>query len=255
MARSYRFFVTDVKDFEVDVTLSGNVEPDVVEQLGKVLRAKVGDEVVLLPVGGVDGGGVEGRAARFEYVYEIASAHKKGVELTYVKKVENQNELNFGLELVVCLPNKPDKLSLILQKAVELGATRLVLVNGDFSQMKHGLREDRLVKIVKEAAEQAERATVPEVVIGGDLRDFVGDAPGGLLVAMERADNKSLPEVLKSVDAHVPISILIGPEGGFSDEEKALIEELGLTCFSLGKRVLRMETAAIVSLGMTALMR
>ncbi|HMR01462.1 MAG TPA: RsmE family RNA methyltransferase, partial [Candidatus Gracilibacteria bacterium] len=167
----------------------------------------------------------------------------------------NENELDFEMELVVCLPNKPDKLSLILQKAVELGATRLVLVNGDFSQMKHGLREDRLVKIVKEAAEQSERATVPEVVVGGDLRDFVGDAPGGLLVAMERAENKTLPEVLKSVEAVSPISILIGPEGGFSDEEKTLIEELGLTCFSLGKRVLRMETAAIVSLGMTALMR
>ena len=273
MARSYRFFVTDVKKFETDVTLSGSVEPDVVEQLGKVLRAKVGDQVVLLPVAAADSGGADGVAdaassdlaadsgrsndaqKRFEYVYEVASAHKKGVELKFVKKVENRNELDFGLELVLCFPNKPDKLSLILQKAVELGATRLTLVKGDFSQMKHGLREERLAKIVKEAAEQAERATVPEVVVGGALREFLGEAADGLLVAMERAENQSLPEILKSRENYENISILVGPEGGFSDEEKALVQELNLRCFSLGRRVLRMETASIVSLGMAAMLR
>lgn len=241
MARVYRFFSQDVQDFEHDVALSGNTDPDIVEQLGKVLRVQPGDDVVLLPMA------VSGPPF-FEYRYTVANAHKKGVELSFQEKTENLNELGFSMELVLCLPNKPDKLSMILQKAVELGASRITLVEGDFSQMKHALREDRLQKIMKEAAEQSERAVVPELVVAGKLKDYLRDAPDRLLVAMERKETKGLMELLDDGD----VAVLVGPEGGLSDEEKAIIEQRGLPCFSLGRRVLRMETAAIVALGMAA---
>lgn len=242
MARIYRFFTQNIKKLEEDIVLSSIVEPNIVEQLGKVLRVKSGDQVVLLPS---DSNG----APYFEYIYTVQNAHKKGVELSFQSKKENHNELSFSLGLVLCLPNKPDKLSMILQKAVELGVSRVVLVDGDFSQMKHTLREDRLQKIMAEAAEQSERAVVPRLVVAGDLKSFLRDLNGTpLFVGMERGATRRLPELLGDGD----VNLLIGPEGGLSDEEKALIEELELPCFTLGQRILRMETAAIVALGIAS---
>ena len=69
---------------------------------------------------------------------------------------------------------------------------------------------------------------------------------------MERSDAKetlSLPSLLQKNKQLLELSLLIGPEGGFSLTEKELIQKLNITCFSLGRRILRMETAAIVSLG------
>lgn len=242
MARVYRFFTQDIQKFEEDITLSSNIEPDIVEQLGKVLRVKSGDEVVLLPQSAHG-------APYFEYRYIVQNAHKKGVELSYQEKKENTNELGFMLELVLCLPNKPDKLSMILQKAVELGVSQVTLVEGDFSQMKHSLREERLHKVMAEAAEQSERPIVPQLMVSGGLKNYLRSLNGKpLFVAMERSESARLSELLNGKDG----AILVGPEGGFSDEEKALIEELHVPCFTLGKRILRMETAAIVALGIAA---
>lgn len=250
MARRHRFFVGNSAffggDFERNLSVSAEVEPEMVEQLGKVLRVKAGDEVILL-----DNDFSEGGAPCFEYVYRVEGAHKKGVDLSYIEKIENMRELEFGLELVLCLPNKPDKLAMIVQKAVELGASRVTLVDGEFSQMKHEVREDRLRKIMKEAAEQSERAMIPELIIGGRLEEYLKGAPQSLLVALERDDCKKLPELLREHTGDA--TILIGPEGGLSDGEKALIHEHGFGCFSLGARILRMETAAIVALGIAAL--
>lgn len=249
MSRSYRFFIDGINaaELEKEVLLNASEHPNLVEQMGKVLRVKEGDSIVLLPVQAAAG-------ETFEYVYEVAGAHKKEVALTFVKKVLNENELEFPLGLVLCLPNKPDKLSLIVQKAVELGVTEIILVSGEFSQMKHKLREDRLGSIVREAAEQAERAVVPSLSIRGSLEDYLRETGGGaMLVAMERSNDKSLAEALEDFKGtENGVRILVGPEGGFSDAEKALIEELDLITFTLGKRVLRMETAAIVAIGIVA---
>jgi 16S rRNA (uracil1498-N3)-methyltransferase len=234
-----------------------------------------------------------------EFVYEVASAQKKEVILRFKERVKNENELDFRLELLLCMPNKPDKLEMILQKAVEIGAAAVTIVKGDFSRMKHNLRPERLRKIMTEAAEQSERAYVPELGVKRCLRAYLTDLNkekrSRLLVAMERSqEKKSLPELLVEINKNrsavpfftskspeVPaaakspklsmsatsagsaqksanaqnyqsIIILIGPEGGFSPQEKAIIAQLNLPCFSLGRRILRVETAAIVSIGIVA---
>ncbi len=256
MARSYRFFSEKIR-FE-DMVLKTHemigfaekVDVDIFFQLKKVLRVKPGDAVIFLPVQGPQKG------SEFHFVF-------RGVEdgeflFEYIKKVENKNELNFGLELVVCLPNKPAKLDFILEKAVELGATKVSMVEGDFSQMKHHLRPERLFKIMKEAAEQSERAFVPVAEFQKKLVDYLSkirdEKKGLVLVAMERKNGENLQEVLAgkvfSKDDHV--IVVIGPEGGFSEGEKNLICEADFSCYHLGKRILRMETAAILSLGMVA---
>jgi 16S rRNA (uracil1498-N3)-methyltransferase len=261
MARQYRFFIENSGPLDKNMALNGGTGPEIVEQLSRVLRAKAGDRVVLVPL---ERGNNKNEAGHlFEYHYVIETAHKKEVSLSFTEKVRNANELPFSLGLVLCLPNKPDKLSLILQKAVELGVSWVHLVTSDFSRMKHALREERLLKIMTEAAEQSERALVPTLMMGGTLRDYLRGSPENLFIAMEREDSRTLPEVLEGRDdgrdndesGSRDVLILIGPEGGFSYEEKNAIHERGLTCFTLGKRVLRMETAAVVALGIASLLR
>lgn len=267
MARHYRFFLRNpatlssfqhAESFELDEKLEG----EIVFQLVKVLRVKTGDRVTLIP---------QNQDAPFcEYAFEVAAAGKHSIALTKKSGLPNTNELGFPLELFLCLPNKPEKLEFIIQKAVEIGVSVVRLFESDFSQMKHHLREERLRKILIEAAEQSERAVVPELIIGGPLKKFLEGAADSeaenIFVAMERLAKVAAPETADSrsvegkkdnpfsgSDKSVGICVLIGPEGGFSDQEKKLMAGRSLKTFSLGKRILRMETAAIVSLGLAAL--
>lgn len=251
MARFYRFFTTDTdcEGLSGDLILNDKREGEIFNQLVKVLRVKTGDRIVLLC------------GDLFEYSYEIVLAYKKEVQLRFLNKKLNDNELDFNLGLILCLPNKPDKLALILQKAVELGVSEVVLVDGEFSQMKHELKEDRLRKIMKEASEQSERGKISELNVEGELLDFLnGDwvrqKSANIFVAMEREDLRGLNETLKNWDAGEGLKdvyILVGPEGGFSEGEKIALRDHQIESFSLGKRILRMETAAIVALGIAAL--
>ena len=272
MARSYRFFLRNGTAAAGEkFLLAAEDEPEIVFQLVKVLRVKSGD-VVTLVAGGkkeenrklkIENGEL---GAVFEIVFEVLNVLKNGVELLKKKTVENKNELGFALSLWLCVPNKPEKLEMILQKAVEIGASEIVLFDSDFSQMKHQLRVDRLEKIMVEAAEQSERAIIPQLKLRGNLSEFLKKAVAAelanLRVAMERGENienaKTVLLDAKSASTKTAgvasVAILIGPEGGFSDDEKTLFDELKLRQFSLGKRILRMETAAVISLGLAALL-
>jgi 16S rRNA (uracil1498-N3)-methyltransferase len=254
MTRIYRFFTTDIREpsaLQKDLSFSERTESEIFSQLTRVLRVQPGDRVVLIP---------RGRTEPFEYSFDVASAHKKEVLLQFRERVENHNELGFPLELVLCLPNKPDKLSFMVQKAVELGVSSIVLVEGDNSQMKHNLRTDRLEKIVSEAAEQSERVNLPTLVFGGSLIEMLheriqlSDVPK-FFVAMERSKNTQPLEHLAKSVGREGCSIVVGPEGGFSDDEKEFVRKHALTTFSLGKRILRMETALILSLGLVSSLR
>lgn len=257
MARHYRFFLRNQDNSSLlknkeGFRLSESSEPEIVFQLVKVLRVKPGDMVTLVPEGQ--------RETFYDYDFEVTAASKNGLDLVQKRVRENKNELGFPLELLLCLPNKPDKLEFILQKAVEIGANMIELFESDFSQMKHQLRPDRLEKIIIEAAEQSERAVVPKLAMKGVLTKALTSAGPEELkrmwVAMERlTQDKSEHKGNPFIDAKKQdgISILVGPEGGFSEQEKELMSRLSLQKFSLGKRVLRMETAAVISLGLAAL--
>jgi 16S rRNA (uracil1498-N3)-methyltransferase len=253
MARTYRFFTRHLLGASLEqkpgqpLHLNEKLEPEIFHQLVKVLRIAPGDKVVLIPL--------QKLPPYLEYDYAVESAQKKEIIMRFSGKLQNENEPDFALRLVLCLPNKPDKLEFILQKAVELGVSRVTLVEGEFSRMKHNLRRERLEKIMVEAAEQSERAIVPELEIGGKLMaclESLSDNERNLVyVAMERREGaKKLQDMLGARGKGGAVTVLVGPEGGFSLEEKSLIERLDLKCFTLGRRILRMETAAILSLGM-----
>ncbi len=290
MPRTYRFFLSvpshvSFLSAKRDFVLDEKMEPEIFFQLIKVLRAKPGDRVTLLASKSLP---IHDPSDALTYEYEISSAEKKSIALSYLRSQTVTSELPLSLHLVLCLPNKPDKLELILQKSVELGVSGVTLVQSDFSQMKHALRLERLEKIMQEAAEQSERSGIPKVTISGKLVDWLDKKRGSsddILVAMERLSEHefcfSSVDLLKFLE-HFPshgsrdvqgsnaqesrspgtspvqdpagafLTLLVGPEGGFSPLEKQKIQDGEFPCFSLGKRILRMETAAIVSLGIVS---
>jgi 16S rRNA (uracil1498-N3)-methyltransferase len=220
--------------------------------LCRVLRLDVGSRVDLF-----DGEGNEASAA-------IAFVGSRTVDLEILGPPAPRTALVPGngpaFVLIMALV-KGEKMDLIAQKATELGVTRLwpVLTSRSVPRsvaMREVARPARWLRIAREAARQCGRADVPEV---GPLRELDGAIaalpPGGLrLVFFEQAEGRvSLTDALGSAPEEVrapggTVALLVGPEGGFSDEEINQVRAAGFTACGMGPRILRAETAAIAAL-------
>jgi 16S rRNA (uracil1498-N3)-methyltransferase len=157
------------------------------------------------------------------------------------------------LTIVQGIP-KPPKADLIVQKLTELGADNVVFAPTEFTSYpdafeKMSARLDRLRKITKAAAKQCARRDIPRVITCASLEEAVETVPAGslLLVANEKSPRANLRDLLARASEKCSIAAFIGPEGGFSDEEIRLLEGKDAACFSLGRNILRTETAALIA--------
>jgi 16S rRNA (uracil1498-N3)-methyltransferase len=196
-----------------------------------VMRVKAGDRVTLF-----DGGGAE-------YESEIVAVHKHTLELAIVERREISRELPIELTLAIALP-KGDRQKWLVEKATELGVSRLVPLitqRGVAQPVESAL--ERLRRRVFVACKQCGRNRLLEISPPQQAIDFftrqqgvptrwIGDAEGDRLSA-------PLPPIAGAIVAAV------GPEGGFSPTEQDAAQAAGWQRVSLGKRVLRVETAAI----------
>ena len=197
-----------------------------------VLRRKGGDQLRLFQ----DTSG--------EYLGTIVHISKKSCEILLEEQTRKPTE-SMGLTLYFA-PIKRQRLEILLEKATELGVTLLQPVKTQHSMDIGNI--ERLQAIVTEAAEQCERLTVPHIFPSIDLKTLVTqwDEVLPLYWCLERAGSP----LLQSLDASKPISLLTGPEGGFSQEEMAWLHTKDFVkAVSLGPSVLRAETAAMVALG------
>jgi 16S rRNA (uracil1498-N3)-methyltransferase len=147
---------------------------------------------------------------------------------------------------LVFAPLKRDATDLVVEKATELGAAALLPVFTERTNTAR-LNPDRLRAIATEAAEQCERLTVPHLAEPRRLADLLAGWPAGrrLVAALERADAPS------PTPSAGPTALLVGPEGGFAPAEATLLlRHPAVRPVSLGPRVLRAETAAIVGLAL-----
>ena len=225
MSALKRFFVSTIQEV---TELSG----EEFEHAKNVLRLSCGDEVILLDNSGK------------EYTAVIAKVEKKRMLLNVVREEIGAREAGVDVCLLFGYLKNADKNEFIVQKAGELGVKKIVVFSSEFSSAYMNPNKlERLNKVSKEAAKQCLRSTAPEIVYAESLEKALSMASGyeNKIFACEFAtESKCELEKLQGNTA-----IVIGSEGGFSRAEETLANAQGFASVTLGKRILRAETAAV----------
>ena len=236
----HRFFISD-KDIESGrVIITGSR----VHQIRDVLRMKTGDEIIVLDNTG------------FEYQVSLTNISPKEVVGKVVAKKQSYTEPRTKIALYQSLLNR-EKFELVLQKCTEVGVTSFVPVIAERSIIrkleKITLQKlTRFESIITEAAEQSGRGKIPKLKRPISMTQAVSQLEDYdfCLVGSAQKECASLKQVLrKTTSKPVNIALFIGPEGGFSDKELEILESSGVLAFSLGERILRTETAAVIASG------
>ncbi|VAW32313.1 16S rRNA (uracil(1498)-N(3))-methyltransferase [hydrothermal vent metagenome] len=212
---------------------------EIAHQIRNVLRLSVDTAVIVLDNSG------------WEYEVNLRQVDRQHVVGQAVAKRPSPNEPTAHLTLYQSLM-KRDKFEWVLQKGTEIGVSHFVpLVTQRSLIQKVDIKDGKLArweKIITEAAEQSRRGRIPTlqtpVTLGQALAKHPSQ-PG--LIAWEETKDVTLREVLSAGKRPSTISLFIGPEGGFAAEEIGAAQTVGLTPITLGKRILRAETAALVA--------
>jgi len=191
----------------------------------------------------------DGAGGEFDAV--ITSVSPEAVICALGAKNKSAAESPVAVTLFQCLP-KTGKMETIVQKCTELGvfavvpvgsARCVVIPNKDFEK-----KRERYNRVALEAAKQSRRAVVPQVLPLVELKKVDPKQFDLFLVAYEEEDARSLKTALQQADSPKTIAILIGPEGGLEESEVSRLMQSGAVSVSLGKRILRTETAGMAML-------
>ena len=235
----HRFFVPSGSIQGDAVTLTG----DIAQQLARVLRSRPGDRIVLF-----DGSGSE----HFVTLEEVSVDQVRGV-------VDGTSRGAREPDTVITLYQgvlKTDRFEFVLQKGTELGVSNFVpmLCARSIPRVREGSsgagRRSRWQRIITEAAEQSGRARIPALARPLGFSEACGRAEGLAIMPWELEDETGLKTALSrwKADGGGPsVSVLVGPEGGFTQEEADYAGAEGVVTVTLGSRVLRAETAGIAT--------
>ena len=210
-----------------------------------VLRMRAGEELLA-----ADGQGSEYRCI-------LRELQDSEIRAEICRKFSGSAELPSRITLFQGLP-KSDKMDLIIQKCVELGVFRIVPVTTKrtvvkLDAKKEESRRKRWTAVSESAAKQSGRGIIPEISGVQSFREAVEEA-GELdvcLIPYEKAENMARTrEILSGIPAGASIGVFIGPEGGFEEEEVREAMEAGARSITLGRRILRTETAGMAVLAM-----
>ena len=216
-----RFFVDKIQD----VTY---LEGEEFEHAKNVLRISVGAEVILLDNSGV------------EYTAVVAAVEKKRMTLNVVRSEVGTREAATQTCLLFGYLKNADKNEFIVQKAVELGVQRIGVFSSAYMNEN---KLERLNKVAREATKQCLRSVAPKVEYFSNLQsalDSVSEYENKLFACEFATQSEKDLRVLQGSTAMV-----VGSEGGFSREEAEMAKQKGFAHISLGKRILRAETAAV----------
>lgn len=234
----YHFFVEEEQVNGENAYISGSD----VNHIVNVLRMKIGEELLISVKGDWD------------YLCKIEEIESDRVNLKVLESME-QRELPIKLTLLQGIP-KSDKLEMIIQKAIELGVSEIIPVKTNrvvvkIDEKKTQAKVNRWNAIAESAAKQSKRSIIPKVLkpqtIDNAL-EIVKDY-GVKLLPYENADGiKKTKDILNSLDSKNNIAVFIGPEGGFEEAEVKKSTDSGFEVITLGKRILRTETAGLALL-------
>jgi 16S rRNA (uracil1498-N3)-methyltransferase len=182
-----------------------------------------------------------------EWLSKIIFIERDKVEVKFLNKIKEPLKIS-NIELAICLVKKTP-MEIILQKATELGVSKIVPIISDRTEVKD-LNFDRANKIVVEAIEQSNQLNPPEISQIIKLKDFINDISNETKLFFADINSK---QILSSKDLvkEKKISVLIGPEGDFSPAERELILSKPETVpFTLSGNILRADTAVISAISL-----
>lgn len=183
------------------------------------------------------------------YTVKIDEMSKEHCQCGVLSQKEDKSESNIEINLYQGLP-KADKLELIIQKAVELGVNSIIPFESSRTIVKWDAKKEskklvRYQEIAESAAKQSKRSYIPQVEGLISFKQLIEKTKEGYTILAYENRGKSLKEVILGNESKI-FNIIIGPEGGFSEDEVIALEEAGAHVINLGARILRTETAAIV---------
>ena len=193
----------------------------------QVLRFRIDEELVLFD-------------DEIELLYKIAEI--KPNEIGLEKVTELHHERAHGHVLAWSLLKK-DNNDFVIQKCTEVGISRFVPLVTDRTE-KQGFIVERAERIAIEASEQCGRGDIPDVQEPISLEEFVNEFRHSHVLYFAHLDNEQ-PKL--GIGSDKPLGVIIGPEGGWTDEEIVFLQERGVLPLSLGTFVLRAETAAVIA--------
>ena len=226
-----RYFATLIDSERV------KLEPEDEHHLLHVMRMRQGDEIEVVANGVL-------------YLCNIGSTNP--LTIYAVHEIETDVELNVDVTLLFAL-TKGDRTDLVVQKATELGVKKVALIQSERTVVRYEEKDiakkcARYQKIMKEASEQSHRLVVPEMMGIFNLKKLPKEVFSDLNYVGYEKDASDVSGMFANFDKKKSITILIGPEGGFSENEIESLTKQGFIRTSLGKRILRAETAAIYAL-------
>lgn len=232
----FQFFVEPYQVGENTISITG---PDV-NHIKNVLRMKVGTPIRISNKEDAD------------YICRISSLSDEEIIAQIESRDEKGTELSSEVVLFQCLP-KGDKMETVIQKNVELGVRRIVPVAVSRSVVKldpkkAASKRERWQRIAESAAKQSKRMIIPEVSPLMNFKDALKEASDFDVFLFPYENEEGIEKTREIVDNIKPgssVAIFIGPEGGFEESEVEAARDAGAKVISLGKRILRTETAGM----------
>lgn len=234
-----KFFIEESQIENDKIVITG----EDVKHISSVLRMQKGEQILI------------GSKETLEtYLTEIEQIEKEKVVAKIIEKLDTQTESNVEIDLYQGLP-KADKMELIIQKTTEIGISKVIpvdmvrcIVKLDEKDAKKKI--ERWQKVAEGAAKQSKRSKIPEIknkIKIKDLENIISQYDA-FIVAYEEENEITLKQELKKLreQEKYKIGILVGPEGGITKEEIEKLTSYNAKVVTLGKRILRTETAPIV---------
>ena len=231
----HRFFIPQLYNEEMTIT---GVDA---KHIGKVLRMQPGDKLQIVSDDGVSS------------LAEVVAITESTVTVRCLEKLAESHEPAVKITLAQGLA-KGEKMDFIIQKAVELGAYSIVPVAMEHSVVRlDGSKADKKVerwqKIAEAAAKQSKRDIIPQVQDVQTMKEMLANNDCKTkIIAYECEDRMSLKTALREAGRMEDLLLIIGPEGGISEGELVKAREAGAVPVSLGRRILRAETAGLVAM-------
>jgi 16S rRNA (uracil1498-N3)-methyltransferase len=235
----HRFFAPSLDSGDETVMLPR----EEAEHLRRVLRVAVGDTVLVF-----DGRG-------HEYVARVASAVRRDVQLQLISRAEPAAEASVAITLVQAVL-KADKMDEVVRDAVMLGVAAIQPIvthrtETTVATLLRASRVDRWQRVALASAKQSRRAVLPDIRMPLAIETFLDDPPAALRLMLVEPAAYADAERLASLQGQpVPsdAALLVGPEGGWTDDERTMARDRGVRLVTLGQRTLRADAVPIAAI-------